>query len=124
VSVCLVECKLSDIVVIAIVVLTQGFVSFAVTDVHMSVINVGVTRTCSGKTCRGLYGVAGCPCVTTTHGPCNALSILASFGHKTPDGNFVDQFKELGLRLEPYISTQFTQQLVDPQFLEVSLCSR
>jgi len=104
-------------------VLKQGFMSFAVTDVHMTVVSVAVTRTCSGKTCGGLYGSATCPCVTTSHLPSHALAISASFGHRTADGNFVDQFEELGLRLEPYSSTEFSQQLVDPQLLEVSTYS-
>jgi len=41
----------------------------------------------------------------------------------TADGNFVDQFEQLGLRLEPYSSTEFSQHLVDPQLLDVSTYS-
>ena len=123
ISVSVLQHSFNDTVVIAMLVLAQRFLSFAVTDVHISVIHICAAQTCSGKTCRGLYGVAGCPCVSTPHGPCSIIiSISASFGCRTPDGNFVDQFQELGLRLEPYISTQFTQQVVKQQLLEVSLC--
>jgi hypothetical protein len=81
-------------------------VAFTFEEVHVTVIDIGTQRVCSGNLCGGLYGSKPCACVSTSTLPRMVLSVSMII-----EGS--------AIRLETFSSTRFSKLFVDEDVIEV-----
>lgn len=103
-----------------IFVALPGFVSFCLLSVRLSVISVELelVSTCAGSACRGLYGDQGCSCVSVSRNARRAIKLLLSLADVGDDEQH-EMFEVERVRLQPYICTELTEELVGCDIAQV-----
>ena len=99
----------------------QGFVSFTIENVSLTVINAKITSTCPGSLCNGRYGIDRCPCVTVSHLSRQVIGFQLSMKRKETNGTMSDLSARLGLKLPEFMSLELTNMLVNSADLEVCI---
>jgi hypothetical protein len=98
----------------------QGFVAFTLQGVGLFVQRSAHTKTCSGTLCGGLYGIDKCPCVSTSQLPRHVIAFELAIQGIDDNDVRSDLSGRLGLKLPDFISTSFTDALVNQADLQVT----
>ena len=89
--------------------------------VELRTHHVGAVPACPGELCGGLYGVTSkCPCVHVTQLPRHKLRITVVISTLV-DGVSISE--RLGLKMQPFISTGLTNQLIGSSEFKVIITS-